>query len=152
MALADRSGGVLLGMNSIFLRFFSGIVGSYFALYFCGGCTALNLHGERLDGFAPARIEGSQLRYKDNHGENFYTFFSGGRFRFATISQNRTQADMRSGVYRYAKTAPHNGSIKLVGEGVIDLEFDSPGSAVGRIEGDARLYRFSSEPKEFRLE
>lgn len=135
-------------MNSIFLRFFSGIVGSYFALYFCGGCTALNLHGERLDGFAPARIEGSQLRYKDNHGENFYTFFPGGRFRYATISQNRTQADSRSGVYRYARTAPDNGSIELVGEGVITLEFDGPGSAVGRIDGDARLYRFSIEPKE----
>ena len=135
-------------MTSIFLRFFPGVGVIGFALLLCGGCIALKHGGDRTNGFAPSRIEGCQLRYTDNHGENFYTFFPGGRFRYATISQNRTQADSRSGVYRYARTAPDNGSIELVGEGVITLEFDGPGSAVGRIDGDARLYRFSIEPKE----
>lgn len=152
MASADRSGCFLLVMNSIFAGFFPGIVASAFVLLFCGGCIALKPHGEETGGFAPARIEGCQLRYTDNHGVNFYTFFHGDRFRYATISQNRTQADSRSGVYRYARTAPDNGSIELVGEGVIKLEFDGPGSAVGRIDGDARLYRVSIEAKEVRPE
>lgn len=145
MAFADRAGCVLLGMKSISPRFFAGIVGICFVLQFCGGCIAWKPHCERMHGFAPARLEGCRLRYTDNHGENFYTFLSGERFRYATISQNRTYADSRDGTCRYLKTAPNKATIKLAGEAWMSLEFDRPGTGIGKMDGDLRNYRFTIE-------
>ncbi len=95
------------------------------------------------NGLAPKIIAGSQLHYADNHGKNVYTFLTGGRFRFATMSQNQTTADSREGKYTYAITSPDNALISLDKNSAIRLRFDNPLTARGTVDDDVRTYRFT---------
>jgi hypothetical protein len=94
---------------------------------------------------APDKIAGRQLEYTDSHGVNIYTFFTGGRYRYATLSQNRSYADSREGSYEYERTGKKTGTIRFENEPSIRLIFTGPQSAVGRVDADERVYRFLME-------
>lgn len=91
---------------------------------------------------APGVIEGRQLEYNDPHGVNIYTFFAEGRYRYATLSQNRSHADSREGRYEYKRTGSETGAIAFKNEPAIRLVFTGPNTATGRVDGDKRVYRF----------
>lgn len=91
---------------------------------------------------APESIEGRQVEYADLHGINIYSFFTEGRYRYATLSKNRTFADSREGHYEFERTGKKSGTIRFHNEPSIHLVFTSSNSATGRIDGDCRSYRF----------
>ena len=95
---------------------------------------------------APASLAGSQLKYSDNHGRNFYTFFPDGRYRFAWLSQNESLADSREGRFHYSTTKTNEALIRFENEPQITLRFTKPGSATGTIQGDLRIYEFHIVP------
>ena len=94
---------------------------------------------------APVSIAGRQLEYADPHGVNIYTFFTGGRYRYATLSRNRTYADSREGRYDYKRTGNKTGTIRFDKEPAIRLAFTDPKTATGHVDGDERVYRFLIE-------
>lgn len=94
---------------------------------------------------APESIAGRQFQYADPHGVNIYTFLTGGRYRYATLSQNRSYADSREGNYKYERTENKTGTIKFDNEPAIRLVFTGPKTATGRVDGDERVYRFILE-------
>jgi len=91
---------------------------------------------------APVSIAGRQLEYVDPHGVNIYTFFTGCRYRYATLSQNRSYADSREGNYEYERTGNKTGVVRFKNEPAIRLVFTGPKTATGRVVGDERVYRF----------
>jgi hypothetical protein len=96
---------------------------------------------------APASLAGSQLKYRDNHGRNIYTFFSDGRYRFAWLSQNESLADSREGRFHYSTTKTNEALIRFENEPPITLRFTKPGLATGTIHGDLRIYQFQIVPE-----
>ena len=94
---------------------------------------------------APVSIAGRQLEYADPHGVNIYTFFTGGRYRYATLSRNRTYADSREGRYDYKRTGNNMGTISFDKESAIQLVFVGQNAATGCVDGDQRVYRFTFE-------
>jgi hypothetical protein len=97
---------------------------------------------------APASLAGSQLKYRDNHGRNIYTFFSDGRYRFAWLSQNESLADSREGRFQYSTTKTNEALILFENEPPITLRFTKPGMTTGTIQGDERIYQFQILPED----
>jgi hypothetical protein len=95
---------------------------------------------------APASLAGRQLKYSDNHGCNIYTFFPGGRYRFAWLSQNESLADSREGRFHYSTMKKNETLIRFENEPQITLRFTKPGLATGTIQGDLRTYQFHIVP------
>jgi hypothetical protein len=123
-------------------------------LALAGGClrsissASLEKNTRTVSGsMAPASLAGSQLKYRDNHGRNIYTFFSDGRYRFAWLSQNESLADSREGRFHYSITKTNEALIRFENEPPITLRFTKPGMATGTIEGDERIYEFQILPE-----
>jgi hypothetical protein len=95
------------------------------------------------NGLAPLAIAGNQLHYRDNHGSYTYTFFSDGRYRFASVHQTGTSADSREGRYRYVITAPGKAALSFDKESTIRLRFESPLDRTGTTDGDVRPFAFT---------
>ncbi len=98
------------------------------------------------NGLAPGSLAGFQLKSADNHGRNIYTFFPGGRYRFAWLSQNESLADSREGRFDYSITSPNEALLGFEDEPPITLRFFKPGLATGTIQGDLRTYQFQLVP------
>jgi len=97
-------------------------------------------------GLAPQSLAGSQLKYRDNHGRNIYTFFPDGRYRFASLSQNESLANYREGRFQYAVRSPAEAVVNFDNESAITLRFSDRGLANGTIDGDTRVYQFQIVP------
>jgi hypothetical protein len=124
-------------------------------LALAGGCSrsissaSLEKNTRTVSGsMAPASLAGRQLKYRDNHGRNIYTFFSDGRYRFAWLSQNESLADSREGRFHYSTTKTNEALIRFENEPTIMLRFTKPGMATGTIEGDKRIYQFQILPED----
>lgn len=111
----------------------------------CGDSLSRHLLSGASLSLAPDRIDDRQLKYTDPHGVNIYTFFSHGRFRYATLSQNQSHADSREGRYEYRRTGKNTGTIGFKNEPAIHLVFTDPKNARGRVDGDERVYQFTLE-------
>jgi len=115
------------------------------------GCSSLSQqatknHTTSASSLAPQSLAGSQLRYRDNHGLNIYTFFPGGRYRYASLSQNESLADHREGRFQYAVRSPAKAVVNFDDESAITLRFSGHGLACGTIDGDMRVYQFQVVP------
>ena len=99
----------------------------------------------RENGPAPAQLAGRQLQFTDSHGINFYTFFADGRYRYATLSQNKTYADSREGRFTYKRSGSNRAEIRFADEPTIRLTFSELSKATGTIDGDQRTYLFRLE-------
>ena len=103
-------------------------------------------HAASASGLAPQSLAGSQLKYRDNHGRNIYTFFPDGRYRYASLSQNESLADHREGRFQYAVRSPAEAVVNFDDESAITLRFTDRGLANGTIDGDMRVYQFQIVP------
>ena len=103
-------------------------------------------HAASASSLAPQSLAGSQLKYRDNHGRNIYTFFPDGRYRYASLSQNESLADHREGRFQYAVRSPSKAVVSFDKEPSITLRFKDRGLAIGTIDGDVRVYQFQIVP------
>ena len=103
-------------------------------------------HAASASGLAPQSLAGSQLKYRDNHGRNIYTFFPDGRYRYASLSQNESLADHREGQFHYAVRSPAEAVVSFDDEPSITLRFADRGLPSGTIDGDVRVYQFQIVP------
>ncbi|MFM8982937.1 MAG: hypothetical protein ACKOLA_08535 [Spartobacteria bacterium] len=101
-----------------------------------------DLTSKKATPLGPESIAGRQMEYADPHGVNIYTFFAGGRYRYATLSQNRSFADSREGTYVYTRNGHNTGTISFDNEPSIRLGYTGPNTATGRVDGDERVYQF----------
>jgi len=106
------------------------------------GASATASGTEVGNGMAPRYLAGSQLEYTNPQGKNVYTFFGDGCYRYATMSQNQTTAASREGKYTYRITAPGRAHLTFDRDPAIRLQFDSPLTATGTVEGDTQTYSF----------
>lgn len=121
------------------------------ALALLCGCSTSSLeprknHAASATGLAPQSLAGSQLKYRDNHGRNIYTFFPNGRYRYASLSQNESLADHHEGRFQYAVRSPAEAVVNFEDESAITLRFTDRGLANGTINGDMRVYQFQIVP------
>ena len=82
------------------------------------------------------------MYYRDNHGQNTYTFLADGRYRFASMSQNRTVADSSEGRWAWRLLTTDRGELTLSNGQRAVLDFSAPLQATGKFEGDVRAYSF----------
>jgi hypothetical protein len=103
-------------------------------------------HEASASGLAPQSLAGNQLKYRDNHSRNIYTFFPDGRYRYASLSQNESFSDHREGRFQYAVRSNAEAVISFDDEPSITLRFTDRDLAVGTIDGDVRVYQFQIVP------
>ena len=82
------------------------------------------------------------MHYRDNHGNYTCTFFADGRYRFVTMSQNRTIADTSEGRWTWRLLTTDRGELTLSNGQRVVLDFNAPLQATGKFEGDVRTYSF----------
>ncbi len=94
--------------------------------------------------FAPETLSGVQIDYRDNHGSNTFTFFQNGQYRLVSISQNRTVADNREGMYSFQITGDSRILIHFSNAPALSLIFSDSYTATGGFAGDGRTYAFKA--------